>query len=530
MFFQALFIAITANLACGRVWSPITWPFCYPLINGTIVGIILGDPMLGLLAGATINLAYLGWISAGGTMPGNIGVAGVYGTAITIMAKASPELAIAFAIPVGLLGVLLWQLQMTLNIFWVHRCDINAEKGEIGKVWMNAALFPQLTALLINGLPAFCLVMFGREFIMNFVSSIPESFVNALGTASGLIPALGVGMLLHYLGNKQMAAFFVIGFFANTYLGLGLMPIAIFGACIAVYSYYRSRSKTDVSDYQDQIEETARAAKHTVKLEKIDLIKHWLIGLGAEVGYNYERMQASGNVLAMIPIIKRLYNKKEDISAAMKRYLVFFNTEPSFIGTVVPGICASLEEERANGADISDETIHSLRTGLMGPMAGIGDSFAGGILYPVMISICCSIALTGNLFAPFLFFLVFTGVMLVLGYNLYMTGYRQGRTAIMKIISKDSITKLTNAFAILGLLVIGAMGAERVIANTAVVINIDQTAVVLQDVLDGLIRRLLPFAVIMGTWALIQRKISTVYILIILMVLGIGGYYLGILR
>lgn len=80
---QALLLAITANLASGRVWSPITWPFCYPLINGTIVGIILGNPLLGLTAGATINLAYIGWISAGGTMPSNIGIAGVYGTAIT---------------------------------------------------------------------------------------------------------------------------------------------------------------------------------------------------------------------------------------------------------------------------------------------------------------------------------------------------------------------------------------------------------------------------------------------------------------
>ena len=527
---QAFLVAIIANLACGRVWSPITWPFCYPLINGTLVGIVLGDPMLGLMAGATINLAYLGWISAGGTMPGNIGVAGVYGTAITILANTSPNLAITFAIPIGLLGILLWQLQMTLNIFWVHRCDVNAEKGEIGKVWMNAALFPQLTAFLINGLPAFCLIMFGSDFIMRLVNSIPESMVNALATASGLIPALGVGMLLNYLGSKKMAVFFAIGFFISTYLGLGLMPIAIFGACIAIFSFYNSRKDMEkTTGTGDAGIEDASTVNRTVKLQKSDLVKHWLIGLGAEVGYNYERMQASGNVLAMIPIIRRLYKTKEDISAAMKRYLVFFNTEPSFVGTVIPGICASLEEERANGADISDETVHSLRSGLMGPMAGIGDSLAGGIIYPVMISISCSIALQGSLFAPFLFFAVFTGIMLILGYNLYMAGYKQGRSAIMKIINNNALTILTNAFAILGLMVIGAIGAERVIVNTPLTINIGQTSVVLQGVLDGLVKNLLPFGVIMGTWALLKRKVSMVYILIILMALGIVGYYIGIL-
>lgn len=160
---KALLLAVTANLASGRVWSPITWPFCYPLINGTVVGFILGDPLLGLMAGATINLAYIGWISAGGTMPSNIGIAGVYGTAITVLAKASPELGITLAIPIGLLGVLLWNLQMTLNVFWVHRLDSNAEKGEINKIFFNAWLFPQLTCLAINGFPAFILMFLGGD-------------------------------------------------------------------------------------------------------------------------------------------------------------------------------------------------------------------------------------------------------------------------------------------------------------------------------------------------------------------------------
>lgn len=529
MVIQALLVAIAANLASGRVWSPITWPFAYPLINGTVVGIILGDPMTGLLAGATINLAYLGWISAGGAMPGNIGIAGVYGTAITILAGTSAELAITFAIPIGLLGVLMWQLQMTLNVFWVHRCDVNAEKGELNKVWMNAALFPQLTALLINGLPAFLLVLLGNQFLMNFVQGIPESMVNALGVASGLLPALGVGMLLNYLGNKRMIPFFVIGFFLSTYLGLGLMPIAIFGTCIAVYSYYTSRGSLGQEAAQEEAPvEEKPVVPQTIKLQKRDLVKHWLIGLGAEVGYNYERMQASGNILAMTPIIKRLYQKDEDIKAAMKRYMVFFNTEPSFVGPVIPGICASLEEERANGAEISGEMINSLRTGLMGPMAGIGDSLAGGIIYPIAMSLACSVALQGSMLGPVLFFTIFTGIMLVLGYNLYMIGYKQGRSAIMKIIGNKSITILTSAFAILGLMVVGAMGAERVIITTPLVFSVGQTSVVLQEVLDGLVKNLLPFGVIMGTWALLWKKVSAVYIVLGMMVLGIAGYYLGI--
>ena len=226
---RAILLAITATLACGRIWSPITWPFCYPLINGTIAGIILGDPLTGLIAGATINLAYIGWISAGGTMPSNIGIAGTYGTAITILAQADPALAITFAIPIGLLGVLLFQLQMTINSVWVHRLDKNAEKAELNKVWINAALLPQLTAFLINGIPAFILLSIGGDAFSSLVQKIPESVVNALTVASGLLPALGVAMLLNYLGKKQLMPFFFIGFFAATYLNLSIMALSIFG-------------------------------------------------------------------------------------------------------------------------------------------------------------------------------------------------------------------------------------------------------------------------------------------------------------
>ncbi len=533
IFVKALLLAITANLASGRVWSPITWPFCYPLINGTVVGIILGDPLLGLTAGATINLAYIGWISAGGTMPSNIGIAGVYGTAITVLANASPELGITLAIPIGLLGVLLWNLQMTLNVFWVHRLDANAEKAEINKVFFNAWLFPQLTCLVINGFPAFILMALGGDFFTEMMNSIPQSFVNALSVTGGLLPALGVAMLLNYLGKKSVIPFFVIGFFAAGYLGLGTMPIAIFGACIALLSYFGNKNEPEanINEAEEEDPENKDKADLKIRLKRSDLIKHWLIGLGAEVGYNYERMQASGNILAMVPIIKRLYTKKEDISAAMKRYLVFFNTEPSFIGNVIPGICASLEEEKANGADISDEMINGIRTGLMGPLAGVGDSLVGGIIYPIMVSIGCEMALAGNFGGPVLFFAVFTGIMLVVGYNLYFMGYKKGSQSIMSLLGGggNSIVRLTDSFGILGLMVIGAMGAQNVVAYVPAVINVGQTQVVMQSVLDGIVIKLLPFAVIIGIWALLRKKISPVVIVLIVMVVGIIGYYLGIL-
>ena len=109
----------------------------------------------------------------------------------------------------------------------------------------------------------------------------------------------------------------------------------------------------------------AEEKKEQVKLQKKDLVKHWLLGYSSKPCHNYERLQALGTTNAMVPIVRRLYKTKEEQAKALKKYTVFFNTEPSWIGTVIHGVAASMEEQAANGADIDAEDINAVRTGLM---------------------------------------------------------------------------------------------------------------------------------------------------------------------
>ena len=108
-------------------------------------------------------------------------------------------------------------------------------------------------------------------------------------------------------------------------------------------------------------------ASQPKKLTKSDLIKSFLTWqFFSHANYNYERLQATAFAQAMGPIIRKLYTAKEDISAALKRHLNFFNTEPNF-GAVIHGITIAMEEEKANGAPIDDDAINAVKTGLMGP-------------------------------------------------------------------------------------------------------------------------------------------------------------------
>jgi PTS system mannose-specific IIC component len=154
---QAILIAILYYVAN----SP--WPFgglgnyatiYRPMVSGLVVGIILGDPVTGTIVGATINLMYIGFISAGGSMPADMSLAGILGTAIAITSGIDAEAAVAFAVPLGLLGALVWVGRLTLDSFFVRVADKYVEEGKPEKVWIANILLPQVLLFFMTFIEA----------------------------------------------------------------------------------------------------------------------------------------------------------------------------------------------------------------------------------------------------------------------------------------------------------------------------------------------------------------------------------------
>lgn len=147
------------------------------------------------------------------------------------------------------------------------------------------------------------------------------------------------------------------------------------------------------------------------KLTKKDRINMFLRTNLQQASFNYERMHGLGMAFDMVPAIKRLYDTKEERVAALKRHLTFFNVTPGAVGPVL-GVTAALEESKANGADIDEGTIGSIKIGLMGPFCGVGDPIFWGTLRPITAAIGASLALNGSLLGPVLFFVAFNLVRL----------------------------------------------------------------------------------------------------------------------
>ncbi|MDF7639561.1 PTS system mannose/fructose/sorbose family transporter subunit IID [Lactobacillus sp. ESL0791] len=548
MLLSAILVALLAIISQWWFFAPITRCMTYPLTTGLLVGIFMGNPMLGMLAGANIQLVYLGWINTGGVMPSNTMVAGIFGTALTILSGAEPKLAITFAIPFSLIGLLMVQIYQTVNSLWVNKADVALEKGNIKEVRFLNYVPSFIVSVIVYGIPAFLLVLLGKGWATSMLKMIPKSFTVALEVVGGIMPALGIAMLLNYLGKKSIIPYFFVGFFLTAYLKLDIMAIAIFAGLIAYLIFIGQKKDAEKGTKQAAVKKVRRLSlanrtgetesvekksepeeqvKYNVKLTKSDLVKTWLWEQSDEAAYNYERLQALGLTNMMISPIKKLYPKERQ-AEELKKYMVFFNTEPHMVGPVIHGVALSMEEARANGAKVSAEDINSVRTGLMGPAAGIGDSVQQGIMFPILASIGATMALQHNYFGPVFFTLTFLLLIYSIGYAMFMYGYKQGKKSVLSILKSGLLDKVTNAFSIVGLMVVGAMAATKVTIRTPLVLRVGQSVIKFQSVINQLAPSLIPLLITLFVWYLLKKKINATWIVVGIFISGIILSYLGV--
>ena len=273
----------------------------------------------------------------------------------------------------------------------------------------------------------------------------------------------------------------------------------------------------------------SEVVKTKKELSKKDLVKAWALIYSSETCYNYERLQALGNTNMMITVVRKLYDTKEEQVEALKTYMEFFNTEPSWIGTVIHGIAVSMEEQKANGAEIVGEDINALRTGLMGPMAGIGDTVSQAVVYPILAGICCSLALDGNMAGPILFEIVYKVLMIACGYTCFMLGYKQGKQAIFKLLQSGALNKITEAFSIIGLTVVGNMAYSRINVNCPLKFQVGEVKIVVQDIFNQLLPGAIPLMIALLVWWMVRKKMNPTLIIGIIFVVGIAASLLGVL-
>ena len=266
------------------------------------------------------------------------------------------------------------------------------------------------------------------------------------------------------------------------------------------------------------------------KITKKTLAKsfhHWYYG--HLTCFSQEHMQTFGYLTSMLPIVEELYKDKAEQKEAMQTYTAFFNTEPQ-LGALVVGITAGLEEARANGDAVDGETINGMRAGLMGPIAGIGDSLAVGTLIPVLLGIALGLSKGGNPIGA-LFYILVWNVLIYGGMRFaYFKGYELGDKAVEFLVGPKG-QALRKAISVIGGMVIGAVAATWVSVTTSLELkNADGEAFLkLQEKIDGVYPGLLTAGFItLCWWLMAKKKVSPNLVMLLLVVIALIGVALGI--
>jgi PTS system mannose-specific IID component len=239
---------------------------------------------------------------------------------------------------------------------------------------------------------------------------------------------------------------------------------------------------------------------------------------------------ASGFSYAVQPFLDTFYKGNEEgRKEAMVRQMSYFNTNVAMYPFIL-GIVASMEKENSEKEDFNEESINAIKTSLMGPLAGIGDSVFWGVLRTLSAGIAVGLAQAGNVFAPIVFLLLFNLPVQILRFKGGQLGYSLGSSYISSLYENGLINILTKAASIVGLAMVGAMTSQMV--NLEIVWNMTMDGEVvmnIQEMLDQIFVGLIPLVITLLSFYLLKKKIVSINVLIFgMIILGIVLALLGI--
>lgn len=480
-----------------------------PIILGPITGFVLGDLQTGLIVGGTLELIFIGAAPIGGSVPPNVVIGSILGTAFAIIAGQGLEQALVIAIPAALLGSLFELFAKGFGSVFVSMAERFADKANLRGISISVHL-GNIAHGLSTFIPTWLALSLGSEYVEGFLAGFPAWAEKGFQVAGSALPALGFGLLLASLATPRLIPFFFIGFLLAVYTNFGVIGVAVLGGLVAFLLVAYRQSTQEEADVEEVEEAIPAEAGLISRKEQVGMF--WR-SFGIQSAFSFDRMQALGFAWGLMPVLARVYKTKEDLSAALRRNMVFFNTNPWVVGPVM-AMTATLEARRASGEDIDVESIQGLKVGLMGPLAGIGDSLFVGMLRAILSGVSASLALAGNPLAPFVFFFGNNIVHVWVRWESLMYTFRKG-TAFVAELGSARMKRIMEGATVMGLMALGSLVGTWLTIRTPLAYTIQEKTIALQDILNQILPRMLPLLATLAIFYLVRKNLNTMWLLII---------------
>ena len=237
--------------------------------------------------------------------------------------------------------------------------------------------------------------------------------------------------------------------------------------------------------------------------------------------FNYERQQTVGWLYGLVPGLKEIYSDDpEGLKEALVRHCGFYNTSPQCT-TFIQGVVLAMEEQKHEHPEMDGEAIIGVRTALIGPLAGIGDSIFWGTLRTVGLGIGVELALQGNYLGPIIFWLIHNIPHFLFRHYGLKWGYESGMAFLSDASSSGTIADITDAAKIVGNVVVGAMISSMVSVSTTITFTFGSVSYPLQDMFDALMPNVLGLGLTFACWGMMKKGVKTTWIMFGLIALGI---------
>lgn len=502
------------------------WDFSHPISSvawaqdcvwiGVIMGAILGDVQTGLVVGGMLALTFICALPVGANCPVDYAAAALAGVTMAIRFKWSAGLAISVAVFFGIGGAKLDGLRRSLATRFNDSAREHIRSRKYNLLFMDAVLSPILLQFFLRAIPMFLAIYLGGNGMDRLVQIWPPVLTHALNMAGGVLPGLGLALCLNTIGRFQVFPFFVIGFFFSSLVQGSMLPYVGIALCIAILYVRLTQPKQegpaiDKSLFRCRIEDG--------KLSKKDHFFGY-----ARFAFMHRNAQAmdtfygTGMAFSYKNVLRKIYADDDAYQMAMERHLEPFIPECIW-GSSILGIVVKEEEKLAELGETDGSSISALKTSLMGPVAGFGDSINYMVFWNLLKITFYPLAAMGS-FLGMLTPVILHPALEWLGWQAYKSGYNGGARSIVAFLKSNIKNRILIGASVMGYFLLGA------ICNFTV--SLELATPTLQGALDAAIPGLLPFLVTCGFYFYLRKggkflrmMVYCIAIMIVLCLIGL---------
>ena len=221
-----------------------------PLVAGLLVGLAFGDVTAGVLCGVAVQGVFIANLSTGGATNSEITYASYGGIGLAMATGGNPAIAVTLAILIGqTFGLIFYNSRMAAYSFWNTKAQKAAEELDYNGITFNHVIGPQITTFLLRAVPVFLAVYYGQPLVDGLLNTIPEVVTQIISVLGGVLPALGIAMLMNIvIKESSHFIFFFAGFVLMAFAGLSMIALVFIAALVAYIVYLASERRGVVTE------------------------------------------------------------------------------------------------------------------------------------------------------------------------------------------------------------------------------------------------------------------------------------------